>query len=76
MDPPNIFRFATSELSQDAMLCWLAAFACLDAPGHDWRVCSRDGLLDLDASVAKLRGVADILDAVYDELQRSFLTSE
>lgn len=27
MNPPNIFDFATSELSQDAFICWLAAWA-------------------------------------------------
>lgn len=36
---PNLFRFATSELSQDAMLCWLlswaeAGFAATDEPLH------------------------------------------
>jgi len=24
---PNLFRFATSELSQDAFICWLASWA-------------------------------------------------
>src|SRR5688500_7119832 len=27
MQPPNVFDFATSELSQDAFICWLAAWA-------------------------------------------------
>lgn len=27
MQPPNLFSFATSELSQDAFICWLAAWA-------------------------------------------------
>lgn len=32
---PNLFRFATSELSQDAMLCWLAEWSSPTAAGHD-----------------------------------------
>lgn len=27
IQPPNLFEFATSELSQDAFLCWLASWA-------------------------------------------------
>ena len=27
MKPPNIFSFATKELSQDAFICWLLAWA-------------------------------------------------
>jgi len=27
MRPPNLFNFATSELSQDAFICWLACRA-------------------------------------------------
>jgi len=27
MQPPNLFAFATSELSQDAFICWLASWA-------------------------------------------------
>jgi hypothetical protein len=27
MQPPNLFDFATSELSQDAFICWLASWA-------------------------------------------------
>ncbi|MBM7649260.1 hypothetical protein JOC78_002213 [Bacillus ectoiniformans] len=39
-EPPNLFRFATSELSQDAFLCWLMswaepAFRSVDLPLHD-----------------------------------------
>ncbi|WP_018618347.1 hypothetical protein [Spirosoma luteum] len=26
-DRPNLFQYATSELSQDAFICWLAAWA-------------------------------------------------
>lgn len=32
---PNLFQFATSELSQDAMLCWLAAWADPGSAVHD-----------------------------------------
>ncbi len=32
MGRPNLFEFATSELSQDAFLCWLAALAGHDEP--------------------------------------------
>ena len=33
MSTPNIFRYATSELSQDAFICWLVACAS-EATGH------------------------------------------
>src|SRR5271166_6054436 len=32
---PNLFRFATSELSQDAMLCWLVEWADPAVAQHD-----------------------------------------
>lgn len=32
---PNLFHFATSELSQDAILCWLAAWADPDSAMYD-----------------------------------------
>jgi hypothetical protein len=32
---PNLFRFATSELSQDALLCWLAQWSDPAAAEHD-----------------------------------------
>lgn len=32
---PNLFKFATSELSQDAMLCWLAQWSDPAAAHHD-----------------------------------------
>jgi len=32
MAPPNLFSFATSELSQDAFICWLVAWA--NVPDH------------------------------------------
>ena len=40
MAAPNLFAFATSELSQDAFICWLASWAdpscrSLDAPMHE-----------------------------------------
>lgn len=35
MSRPNIFNFATSEFSQDAFLCWLAAWAAPDAAAED-----------------------------------------
>ncbi|WP_157800905.1 PD-(D/E)XK nuclease family protein [Bacillus solitudinis] len=39
-DPPNLFQFATSELSQDAFLCWLMLWGeprhrSLDRPLHE-----------------------------------------
>lgn len=34
-DRPNLFAFATSELSQDAVLCWLAAWSTPGAEAHD-----------------------------------------
>src|SRR5690242_6592316 len=35
MGKPNLFEFATSELSQDAMLCWLASWAAPDVAASD-----------------------------------------
>ena len=35
MARPNLFEYATSELSQDAMLCWLAAWASPEAAAED-----------------------------------------
>ena len=35
MSRPNLFEFATSELSQDAVLCWLASWAGPEAAGSD-----------------------------------------
>jgi hypothetical protein len=32
---PNLFKFATSELSQDAILCWIAQWADPRFEGHD-----------------------------------------
>lgn len=32
---PNIFRFATKELSQDAVICWLIAWAGTDSAGSE-----------------------------------------
>ena len=33
MTPPNIFDYATKELSQDAVICWLIAWAGADSNG-------------------------------------------
>lgn len=35
MARPNLFEYATSELSQDAVLCWLAAWAAPEAAAED-----------------------------------------
>lgn len=35
MTRPNLFTYATSELSQDAVLCWLAAWAAPEAHAED-----------------------------------------
>lgn len=35
MARPNLFEYATSELSQDAVLCWLADWAAPEAAGED-----------------------------------------
>ena len=41
----NLFYYATSELSQDAFICWLASFALEDAkPDHALRECAREML--------------------------------
>ena len=34
-DKPNIFKYATKELSQDAVICWLIEWAYHDEPGHE-----------------------------------------
>ena len=41
----NHFNYATSELSQDAFLCWLASYALEDAePDDALRSCAREML--------------------------------
>src|SRR5690606_37875466 len=35
LTPPNLFRFATSELSQDAFLCWLLSWSQKGYRDHD-----------------------------------------
>ena len=41
----NLFNYATSELSQDAFLCWLASYALEDAePDDALRSCAREML--------------------------------
>jgi len=49
---PNLFQFATSELSQDAMLCWLASWADPAASGQD-QALHRLGQSFLQAAFAK-----------------------
>ncbi len=47
MSKPNLFDYATKELSQDAVICWLLAWAGAagedheDQPGEDLRRCGR-----------------------------------
>ena len=54
MTPPNLFDFATKELSQDAVICWLIAWAGVDTEGSraadEMRRC---GLALLNALFAK-----------------------
>ena len=41
----NLFNYATSELSQDAFLCWLASYTLEDAePDDTLRSCAREML--------------------------------
>jgi hypothetical protein len=52
MQPPNIFSFATKELSQDAFICWLASWAkseCrqLDEPLHATATAFLDALVNV-----------------------------
>lgn len=49
---PNLFQFATSELSQDAMLCWLASWADPAASDQD-QALHRLGQSFLQAAFAK-----------------------
>jgi len=39
MIKPNLFKFATSELSQDAFICWLLSWANEENEIHDKRLC-------------------------------------
>lgn len=39
---PNLFRYATTELSQDAILCWLLAWADVSHAGHAMHAVGRD----------------------------------
>lgn len=34
-DKPNIFSYATKELSQDAVICWLIEWSSFDGQGHE-----------------------------------------
>ncbi len=70
MPKPNIFDFATSELSQDAVLCWLASWAGPEAAGSDPRICSlgKDFLRALFAKHA--RTLPDPISAL--ELRRQY----
>lgn len=52
MESPNLFTFATSELSQDAFICWLACWANpelrgLDGPLHTTATAFLDRLLEV-----------------------------
>ena len=50
----NLFNYATSELSQDAFLCWLASYALEDAePDDTLRSCAREML---ELFVPELKG--------------------
>lgn len=50
----NLFNYATSELSQDAFLCWLASYALEDAePDDALRSCAREML---ELFVPELKG--------------------
>ena len=55
----NLFSYATSELSQDAFLCWLVSFAMEDAePDAALHMCARKLL---EAFVPELEGVPFVL---------------
>jgi hypothetical protein len=56
MDRPNLFDYATSELSQDAFLCWLISWAHRDFRDTD-RPLHRTGLTFLSRLLA-LHGIA------------------
>ena len=60
MAPPNLFDYATKELSQDAVICWLLAWAGTDLPGKpgdDLRCCGR---ALVDALFAKWHDQGDV----------------
>ena len=35
IDKPNIFKYATKELSQDAVICWLIEWSSYEGQGHE-----------------------------------------
>jgi len=49
---PNLFQYATKELSQDAFLCWLLAWSDGRNCDEDWTLCSAG--LNLLNSLLKL----------------------
>ncbi|MCY3787823.1 MAG: PD-(D/E)XK nuclease family protein [Gemmatimonadetes bacterium] len=61
MTSPNLFNFATKELSQDAVICWLIAWAGAEAKGkaveEELRRCGR---VLLDALFRKWRDWGDV----------------
>ena len=60
MAPPNLFDYATKELSQDAVICWLLAWAGAEAkrkPEEDLRRCGR---ALVDALFAKWHDWGDV----------------
>ncbi len=72
--PPNLFDYATKELSQDAMICWLIDWAGRetngDLEGEELRQC---GLAFVDALFSKWRKwdySVDLGDSIRTEVRR------
>jgi len=57
---PNVFNFATSELSQDAMLCWLLAWAHPAAKSEDQKLHALGTDL-IEAIFSKFRTAAPVI---------------
>ena len=68
MPTPNIFRFATSELSQDAVICWLVA--CAGEADGPLRECGREFVRTLVLHGRNdHRGLCQVSDVSHPERQ-------
>lgn len=75
MGRPNLFSYATSELSQDAFVCWLLESASpeyeeLDIELHECVakfIQKFNGLINIVQTVARLKKAEELLDAAAAE---------
>jgi hypothetical protein len=66
MNKPNLFRFATKELSQDAFICWLLAWANKDFEGDELH---KVGVHFLESLLAKNH---DSVSVTFFEIRQQF----